>query len=96
MDKTQQILEKIKLMLLEMGFTETTVTNPHRSVTNYVSRDLYCIPQYVGRLGFLIEYAHSLEEAQKHMYGDGDSFPITMGEEEILRGLELEVQRALN
>ena len=96
MNQVQQILEKIKVMLLKMGFSETVVTNPYRSETNYVRGNLYCIPQYVGRLGFLIEYADSYEEAKNHGHEDGDSFPLEMGEKVILAGLEKEIRQNIN
>jgi len=92
MKEAKKILEKIKIMLLDMGFEETVVTNPYRSFTNYVRGDLYCEPQYIERLGFLIEYAHSYEEAQKQWHEDGDSHPLQIGEEAILYGLEKEVR----
>jgi len=96
MNQVQQILEKIKAMLLKMGFAETTVTNLYRSEINYVRGNLYCIPQYVERLGFLIEYANSYEEAKNHGHEDGDSFPLEMGERTILAGLEKEVRQNIS
>ena len=96
MNQVQQILEKVKTMLLKMGFSETVVTNPYRSETNYVRGNLYCIPQYVERLGFLIEYADSYEEAKNHGHEDGDSFPLEIGEKAILAGLEKEVRQNIN
>jgi hypothetical protein len=96
MNQVQRILEKIKAMLLQMGFAETIVTNLYRSETNYVHGNLYCIPQYVERLGFLIEYADSYEEAKNHGHEDGDSFSLEMGEKAILAGLEKEVKQNIN
>lgn len=96
MNQVQQILDKIKAMLLKIGFVETIVTNPYRSETNYVRGNLYCIPQYVESLGFLIEYADSYEEAKNHGHEDGDAFPISMGEDAILRSLEQEVLQNLS
>ncbi len=96
MNQVQQILGKIKAMLLKMGFVETPVTNPYRSEINFVRSNLYCIPQYVECLGFLIEYADSYEEAKKHGHEDGDSFPLEMGEAAILAGLEKEVRLNIN
>ena len=93
MNQVQHILEQIKVMLLRMGFRERIVTNQYRSETNYVRGNLYCIPQYVERLGFLIEYADSYEEAKNHGHEDGDSFPLEMGEKFILDGLEKEVRQ---
>ena len=95
MNQAQQVLEKIKLMLLKMGFTETTVTNQDRSETNYVYKNLYCIPGYSESLGFIIEYADSLEEAQKHFHDDGDVFPLALGEDVIFAGLEAEIRQIM-
>ncbi|SBV99332.1 conserved hypothetical protein [uncultured Eubacteriales bacterium] len=96
MNEIQQILDKIKTMLLDMGFVEKIVTNPYISETNYVSGNLYCIPQYVERLGFLIEYADSYEEAKNHGHEDGDSFPLEIGERFILDGLRKEIRQNIN
>jgi hypothetical protein len=93
---SEQILEKIKKLLIDFGFIEKVISNEYRSETNYVLGDLFCIPQYIGKLGFLIEYAHSFDEAQKHWHEDGDSFPLAMGEDAILSGLENEIRQALN
>ena len=96
MDHVQQILKKVKAMLLKRGFAETTITNPYRSETNYVRGNLYCIPQYIEGLGFLMEYANSFEEAKNHGHEDGDSFPLEMGEDAILSGLENEVKQSIS
>ena len=95
MNPAQPILESIIAMLNEMGFTETIITNPYRSEINYVRGNLYCIPQYIESLGFLIEYADSYEEAKNHGHEDGDAFPISMGEDVILEGLRQEVMQNL-
>lgn len=92
MNQVHHTLTKIQALLLEMGFAETTVTNPYRSEMNYVRGNLYCIPQYVERLGFLIEYAGSYEEAKNHLHEDGDSFPLEMGEEAVLTEIKKEVR----
>lgn len=96
MNEIQQILDKIKAMLFDMGFVEKIVTNPYRSETNYVSGNLYYIPQYVEQLGFLIEYADSYEEAKNHGHEDGDSFPLEIGEKSILNGLRKEIRQNIN
>ena len=95
MDQIGQILIRIKEILLHLGFKETVITNEYRSETNYVYKNLYCIPGYVEGLGFIIEYADSFEEAQKHFHDDGDVFPLVLGEDVILAGLEQEVQRII-
>ena len=78
-----------------MEFKETIVTNPYRSEANYVRGDLYCIPQYIESLGFLIEYADSYEEAKNHGHEDGDAFPLEMGEKDILAGIEAEIRQKI-
>lgn len=95
MTKVEYILEKITEILIGLGFVEKVVTNNYRSEKNYVHGNLYCIPQYINKLGFLIEYAHSFDEAQKHWHEDGDSFPLEMGEVAILAGLEKEIRSSM-
>ena len=96
MNKEGELLQEIKRMLLRFGFKETVVTNQYRSETNYVYKNLYCIPGYVNGLGFIMEYASSFEEAQNHLHEDGDAFPLEMGEQAILSGLENEIRQALS
>jgi len=96
MDQVQKILERIKKTLLEMRFEEKIITNPYRSVTNYVYENIYCIPRYIKRLGFLIEYAHSYDEAKNHGHEDGDALPLELGEDAILLGLVNEIRKVLN
>lgn len=91
MNQVQQILDKIKSMLCQMGFEETVISNPYRNEVNYVYGTLYCIPNYIESLGFLIEYADSYEEAKNHGHEDGESFRLDLGEEIILKGLEIEI-----
>ncbi|NMC56793.1 MAG: hypothetical protein GYA50_06200 [Eubacteriaceae bacterium] len=88
MNDTKKILNEIKSLFLRLGFQKIEVND----VINYVYGNTYCIPHCLQRLGFLIEYADSLEEAQKNWYEDGDSFPLEMGEEAILAGLEKEIR----
>jgi hypothetical protein len=91
MDNIEQMLNKIKNRLLDFGFKRVQINGD----INYVLGNLYCIPFYLKSIGFIIEYAHSLEEAQKNMHGDGDAFPLEMGEEAILSGIEEEIRGAL-
>lgn len=88
MDKIEQLLTKIEDLLLNLGFKKIKINDD----INYVYGNMYCIPNYIETLGFLIEYADSLEEAQKNWHEDGESFPLEMGEEAILAGLEKEIR----
>ena len=95
MDQVELILEKMKSILIEMGFKKIVITNPYRSEINYVRNDVFCIPRYVEGLGFLIEYADSYEQAQNHGHEDGDAFPISMGEDNILLSLTNEIHQMI-
>jgi len=91
MDKNQ-ILEKMKQMLLSLGFIERKIGIN----TCYVMGNTYCMPTYIGGgIGFLIEYAHSEEEAKKNWYGDGEAFPLEIGEEAILAGIRAELHDSI-
>ena len=95
MDRVQHVLARLKSLFLELGFKETVVSNQYRNEKNYVCGNLYCIPQYVERIGFLIEYADSLEEAQKHWHEDGDAIPLSISDEIILANLKAEILSAM-
>ena len=57
---------------------------------------MYCFPVYVESLGFIIQYAYSLREAQHYAYDDGCRFPLRMGESAILDGIRNELIRAMS
>ena len=98
MNNTNIILSNIKKMLLNLGLREVEVINPHtgKGEVNYVKNNLYCIPTYIPSLGFLIEYANNFEEAQSGIHEDGDSFPLSLGEEAITDALRKEVVKNMD
>ena len=96
MTQVNLILDKIKAMLMEYGFEKVNVINPYRTTENFVHGNLYCIPQYIEHLGFLIEYASSCEEAKNHGHEDGEVFPLAMGEIVILEGLKKEIEQNMD
>jgi hypothetical protein len=63
MDQVQDITIKIKDMLIKMGFSETVLTNPYRSETNYVRGSLYCIPLSMGENAILSGLANEICQA---------------------------------
>jgi len=69
-NQIDHILNKIKDLLLTLGFKRVEVNGE----INYVYHNIYCIPHYIHKIGFLIEYADSFEEAQNNLHEDGDSF----------------------
>ena len=89
MNNTEQILRQIKELFLNLNFKETEINGR----INYVIDSIYCVPQYIESLGFLIEYADSFESAQKNWHEDGDSFPLDMGAGAILSGISEELRR---
>ena len=80
-------------MLLQLGFKEIVVKNEYRSDVNYAYGDIHCDITYLEKLGFIIGYANSYEEATKYWHCDGDSFPLEMGEKDILAGIEAEIRQ---
>ena len=100
MDQVDVIMIKIKSIFKELGFKEFYVKRPWtvEPELNFVFGELYCRPDYdtdLG-LGFLIEYAHDPLEAKNNLYGDGDSFPLELGQESILEGIRNELQEAIS
>jgi hypothetical protein len=89
--QVETVLESIRVLLLELGFSSITVVSPYKSELNYVHDNLYCIPRYIESLGFLIEYADSLEDAINQRYEDGDVFSLALGVGRILDGIKKEV-----
>ena len=96
MDQVERIMSQIKKMLFQLGFKETIIKNEYRGDINYVYGDKYCDITYLKKLGFIIGYANSYEEAAKYWHCDGDSFPLDMGEEAILEGIEKEIRENLS
>ena len=82
-----KILEKIKSMLLDLGFSEINVNNE----INYYNGKIYCIPRYIKHMGFIIEYADNDEEAINHCYEDGDVFSLDIGEDNIILNIKNEI-----
>ena len=51
---------------------------------------------HVDTLGFIIEYADSLHDAQHYLYEDGAKFPMHMGETAILDGIRIELLKIIS
>ena len=88
-NKIEQILQQIKELFLNLKFKEINIGNR----VNYVFDNIYCIPQYIDSLGFFIEYADTLENAQNNWHEDGESFPIDIGETAIIDGIKKELRK---
>jgi len=83
------LLDDIEKIFWELGFSKRDIGR----YTNYVLGNTFCIPVYVDKLGFIIEYAESEEEALNNMHGDGDSYPFDFGCAAILAGVYADIVR---
>lgn len=92
MDHIEKILDDIRAMFIRLGFHKEEINGD----INYVYKDLYCIPHYIGHIGFFVEYADSYEQARKNLHEDGDSFRLDVGEDIILDGLEKEIRKNMD
>ena len=97
-NNVREIYSKIESMMHEIGFKEEIVNHYKAGKTNknYVRGTMYCLPVFVETLGFIVEYADSLHDAQLYMYDDGDCFPLELGEAAILEGIRKELQEAIS
>ena len=97
MSEKENISNKIDNLFIELGFKEVLFERKWLDGTekSYVMGDLYCRPDYFSSC-FVIEYAHDLFEAENNLYGDGDRFPLEMGEAAILEGIRNELMQTIN
>jgi hypothetical protein len=94
-DKTlNRIRANLEAVLYKNGFLQCEI----HGKTNYNYGDKYCMLSTIGsgekKTFLLIEYADSLEEANKNFYDDGEKFlylPYEFGEEAILKQLVDEI-----
>ena len=97
MDLVNQIKAKANGIFIDLGFEEVIVDHymAGKKETNFLLGNLYCCIEYVDSLGFIVQYARSLYEAQCYAYEDGDSFPLHLGEDAILEGIRIELQEVI-
>ena len=97
MDLVNQIKAKANGIFIDLGFEEVIVDHymAGEKETNYCLGNLYCCVDYVESLGFIVQYARSLYEAQCYAYGDGRRFPLRLGEAAILEGIKNELLEAI-
>ena len=98
MNNIKQILDKIERLMIDLGFEEVPVNyyKADKVEKNYVYESMYCLPVHVGTLGFIVQYAESMHDAQLYMYEDGDCFPLELGEAAILEGIKAELLHELS
>lgn len=68
---------EIEKVFEKHGFTKEII----RGKVNYVRNGEYMRIDYIESWQtFVIEYAASLEDAQKNLYEDGDLYPVSLGD----------------
>ena len=68
--------QKIEEIFLSFGFEKIII----RGKMNYEHNGKYRRIDYHPALGFIVEYAESLQDAQQNLYEDGDLYPLSLEE----------------
>lgn len=72
---------KIISLLKELNYKEIIINN----TVVYTSKGKYLKLTFIRSLkSYVLEYADSYDEAEKNLFEDGDLFPLTMNEAELL------------
>jgi hypothetical protein len=80
--------KKIITMLKELNFMEEIINN----TVVYTSEGKYLKLTFLKKLeSYVIEYADSYDEADKNLFEDGDLYPLSMGEGEIINRMRNEI-----
>ena len=110
-DNSKSLIElEVAKLLFRLGFEKSIVklaqkTNSgQEEIICYKYGELYCLititphPHISGKVKdwVLIEYADSLYEAERWMFGDGDMIPLDIPIEQILSELESELLNAID
>lgn len=84
----ETIENKISSLFKELNFKRKVINN---SVV-YESEGKYLKLTFINKLNsYVIEYADSYDEANKNLYEDGDLFPMTMDEDELICKMRNEI-----
>ncbi|GIO41759.1 hypothetical protein [Paenibacillus apis] len=84
----ETIENKIILLFKELNFKREVINN---SVV-YESEGKYLKLTFINKLkSYVIEYADSYDEANKNLFEDGDLYPITMDEDELICKMRNEI-----
>ena len=92
MNGVKNIFNKIENLLEELGFEEVFFERSWQNELerNFTKGNMYCRPDYFDSC-FVLEYAHSFEDAKNNLHEDGVRFPLKIGETAILEGIRREV-----
>lgn len=82
------IEKKIEGLFRELQFEKKILNN-----TNvFVQDGKYCRVTFIKTLeSYVIEYADSYDEAEKNLFEDGDLFPLSLGEDELINRMRNEI-----
>ncbi|MEQ7053735.1 hypothetical protein ABN764_24155 [Paenibacillaceae sp. P-4] len=82
------IEKKIEGLFRELQFEKEILNN-----TNvFVHDGKYCRVTFIKTLeSYVIEYADSFDEAEKNLFEDGDLFPLSLGEDELINRMRYEI-----
>lgn len=84
----ETIENKIISLFKELNFKEEIINN---SVV-YESEGKYLKLTFINKLkSFVIEYADNYNEAKKNLFEDGDLYPVTMDEDELICKMRNEI-----
>ncbi|PZD93002.1 hypothetical protein DNH61_24750 [Paenibacillus sambharensis] len=84
----ETVENKIISLFKELNYKEKVINN---SVV-YESEGKYLKLTFINKLkSYVIEYADSYDEATKNLFEDGDLYPITMDEDELICKMRNEI-----
>lgn len=75
---------RIESLLRELDF-ETVIVNGIQMYTR--SEEYYKITFIEQFQSYVIEYASNFEDAKKNIFEDGDLYPVSIGEDELINSL---------
>jgi len=82
------IENKIEALLKELNFEKETINN----VLVFTRNGKYCKVTFIKKLeSYVIEYADSYDEAEKNLFEDGDLYPISLDEDELINKMRKEL-----
>ncbi|MCY9591351.1 hypothetical protein PC41400_08995 [Paenibacillus chitinolyticus] len=87
-----KLIEKIERIFRDLKFEKELINDTFVFVCNGKYRKVTFIKKLES---FVIEYADSYDEAEKNLYEDGDLYPISLGENELINRMRNELVDSL-
>ena len=73
----ETIYNQIDTFFMSLGKFKKFIINDK---ANYLYKDHFYRINFVSSIGFIIEYAGDFQDAIRNVYEDGDTFPLSLGE----------------